>query len=393
MNVRVYPCALQGELTARPSKSEAHRALLCAALCDAQTLLTPLCESEDIIATMRALSALGADVRAEERGMRVLPHEKPAGGAIDCGASGSTLRFILPQLAMMDAQTRVTGCERLSERPVTDLLTALRSNGARIDGNRLPLTVSGGLKSGRFSLRGDVSSQFISALLMALPRLSGDSEIVFTTPPSSRGYIDMTLQTLAHFGIAATPCENGYQVDGRQRFVSPGTLAIGGDWSNAAFFLASGVRVHGLDARSAQPDRAVITLLSAMGGDIDCDSTPDLVPILAVRAATHDGVTTLSSLARLRYKESDRVASVHDMLIALGANARVSGDSLIITGQKRLRGGIVDARGDHRIAMAAAVAAGRCAAPVIIIGAECVAKSYPQFFDDFSKVGGMFDVL
>ena len=261
----------------------------------------------------------------------------------------------------------------------------------------LPLTVRGGLKSGDFALPGDVSSQYFTGLLFALPLLAGDSTLRYTSPLESMPYVELTLSVLRQFGIQVESMEDGWRVPGNQRYSSPGVVVAEGDWSAAAFWLGanhlgSQVSLLGMNDASAQGDRAIVAMLSQIGGEIDVTDTPDLMPILSAVAAAIPGKTTcIIGAARLRLKESDRLSAMVQVIRALGGQAEETADGVIVTGCK-LRGGTVDGMNDHRIVMSAAIAATVCQGPVTILGAEAVNKSYPRFFEDFARLGGIVDV-
>lgn len=402
MNITVYPDPIGGRVTVPPSKSHVHRLLIAAALCQEQeTAIHCVGENEDITATVRCLSALNADICREDQGFRVYQHfplhRFAANDQLNCGESGSTLRFLLPLCAAkpraMEVPIVLTGSGRLPSRPNGPLLEALRSHGAQIHGDFLPLTVDGGLFAGDYELPGNVSSQYFSGLLFALPLLEGDSTLRHTSPLESRPYVDLTLSVLRQFGILIEEMENGWRVPGGQHYCSPGTAEAEGDWSAAAFWLGANVlgnavTVEGLNDRSCQGDQAIETLLSRIGGEIDVTDTPDLMPILsAVAAAIPGKVTRITGAARLRLKESDRLAAMAKTIQALGGQAEELPDGLLIHGTK-LKGGTVDGMNDHRVVMSAAIAATACQGPVTILGAEAVNKSYPDFWNDFETLGG-----
>ena len=398
MNMTVEPGALRGAAAAPPSKSHAHRLLTAAALCekDAETWVLHPGGSEDIAATARCLTALGfARVEKRGEGWQVTGFsDRAVQTVLDCGESGSTLRFLLP-LCCLGRERRVllTGRGRLPERPNAPLLDALRAHGACIRGDHLPMTVLGGLQAGDFSLPGGVSSQYFSGLLFALPLLPGDSTLRYTSPLESRPYVELTLSVLRQFGVRIEETENGWRVPGGQRYRSPGMAETEGDWSAAAFWLGanrlgSAVTVEGLNPASCQGDRAIDRLLARIGGEIDVADTPDLMPILsAVAAAIPGEITRITGAARLRLKESDRIAAMAEALRGLGGQAEEQPDGLVIRGA-HLRGGTVDGKNDHRVVMSAAVAATACEGPVTILGAEAVNKSYPGFWRDFEALGG-----
>ena len=398
MRVTIHPGKLHGRVQAPPSKSHAHRALICAALADGETLLTGAGASKDIEATARCLTALGASVTPEGSALRVRPIGIPRKNAVlDCGESGSTLRFLLPLCALLDCGATLTGHGRLPERPNGPLLSALRAHGAAFADDGLPLTISGGLRGGEYHLPGDVSSQFFTGLLLALPLLAEDSELVADTPLESAPYIDLTLSAMRAFGVSVEKTPRGFRVPGRQRYQTPGKVRVEGDWSGAAFWLAanalgSDVRVEGLNPASAQGDRAAQTLFRPESlGCVDVRDVPDLMPALAVVMAAVPGAHRITGAARLRIKESDRLQAMAKVLRALGGDVEELPDGLRITGHAP-EGGEVDGFGDHRVVMSAAVLATACENPVTIVGAEAADKSYPGFFADFAALGGKIDV-
>ena len=413
MNIAVQPGPLRGRVEIPASKSVAHRAMIAAALADRPTQIVLNAVNDDLTATAACLNALGAACERTDFGYRIVPaaQEKNVCGAaenasgatdlceiassptLDCGESGSTLRFLLPVAAALGREARFVGHGRLPERPHDVLLDAMAAHGATADARRLPLQLHGRLRGGTFALPGNVSSQYITGLLMALPLCAGDSVIRLTTRLESAPYVNLTLRALADFGIRAEIRPDGWRIPGGQRYHSPGRVVVEGDWSGAAFWLAAnalGSRVEcgNLDEASAQGDRAIRPLLNRLGGEIDVSECPDLVPALAVAAAGFPGRTALVGAARLRLKESDRLASVAALLRALGCAVDEGAESLTIHGGAPLTGGTVDGCGDHRIVMAAAVAATAASSPVTILGAQAVAKSYPDFFRDFEALGG-----
>ncbi len=403
MNVTITPAVLKGTVTPPPSKSQAHRLIIAAALSDGFCKLSNVDLSEDIQATLRCMRTLDADASADGTIIRgadlVDGHEEPAPEVMDCGESGSTLRFLIPVVLALKGGGKFTGHGRLMERPQEPYFALFREKGIFYEQKDGVLTVRGKLAPGVYTLPGNVSSQFITGLLYALPLLEGDSEIVLTTGLESRGYVDMTLDALERFGVKA-------EYDGKRTFRVPGNqsyqhqnLAIEADWSNAAFwygakFLGCPVEIGGLDQASVQGDRAIAGFYDQLQGtgslDLDVSQCPDLVPPLAAMAALRAGETTrIVNAGRLRIKESDRLATVTEVLNALGAQVEEYEDYLVIHGKEKLAGGVtVSGHNDHRIAMMAAIAAIRCEAPVTITGAECVKKSYPRFWEDYRRLGG-----
>ena len=391
MDIRITPGPLAGSVTPPPSKSMAHRAILAMLLAEGGGKIANLASSQDIEATRRCAGVLKTD----SAGLPLL----------DCGESGSTLRFLIPVALVLRGGGRFTGRGRLMERPQTPYFSIFDEKGVSYEQKDGVLTVRGELTPGKYRLPGGVSSQFVTGLLYALPLLDGDSEIVLSSPLESRGYVDLTLDMLRHFGVRVENRDYAlFSVPGNQRFI-PKDVTIEADWSQAAFWLAaaslgSPVRTAGLNERSAQGDRVIGGQLAEFAKgtreplEISVADCPDLVPPLAVTAALHGGTTRLTNAARLRLKESDRLTSVAGTLNALGADVEEGPDFLRIRGRDGLAGGVaVDCCNDHRIAMMAAIAATRCAEPVTLLGAECVGKSYPDFWEHYRMLGGKLDVL
>ena len=422
MNIICYPARLSGTVQAIPSKSDAHRKLICAALSENGGILplrAPHCD--DIAATIRCLRALGAGITETDSGIRITPIIRQQHADLDCGESGSTLRFLLPVAMTVCDDIAVTGSGRLPERPIGALTEAMQQHGITFDRNKLPLRASGTLTGGEYTIAGNISSQFLSGLLMALPRCAGKSTIRLTTQLQSAAYVDMTVSTLREFGkIVRIFEENGllrYEIEGGNPLQMPADLCVDGDWSNAAFWLTAGaiqrggrVTVTGLHADSTQGDKAVADILRNSGANItnsgnaytseakemreftvSMEEIPDLLPILAVRAAAGNGVTHFTNAERLRIKESDRLTATAALLRALGGHAEEHPDGLTVYGTG-LTGGTVDAQNDHRLVMSAAVAAILCKNPVKILGAEAVNKSYPAFFEDYRSLGGRVEI-
>ena len=399
MNIQITPALLRGSVTPSPSKSDAHRLLIAAALADKPLFMRLQAANDDINATIRCLAGLGAGIEKKEDGVHVSPiGQANALPCCDCGESGSTLRFITPVAAALSGAV-LTGCGRLGERPMEPLLSLLRDHGCEVSDEGLPLTVSGGLQSGTYALRGDISSQFVTGLLYALPMLCGDSQILLTTPLQSRGYVDMTLRALRQFGIAIEEENNAFRIPGNQRYRSPmGELMPEGDWSGAAFwfganYIGSDISVLGLQENSTQGDKAIAHLAKSLPDEIDVGDIPDLLPILSIMACKKSGTTRFVNAARLRIKESDRLQACEEMIRNLGGKAETAKDSMTVCGTGGLPGGTVDGMNDHRIVMSAAIASCICAAPITILGAEAVNKSYPAFFNDFKQLGGNAHVL
>ena len=386
MNVTILPGTLKGAVTPPSSKSQTHRAVLALMLAQREGKLSNLAVSEDIQATQDCVAALKSGQPAQADGLPLL----------DCGESGSTLRFLIPVALAVRGGGRFTGRGRLMERPQGPYIRLFEEKGILWNQEGTCLTVAGQLEPGVYALPGNVSSQFITGLLYALPLLPGDSRIVLTTPLESRGYVDMTLDMLRRFDIKVEEQEDGFLVPGNQTYQAR-DLTLEADWSGAAFwyaanFLGAQVDIQGLNPDSVQGDRQIGTLYwkLARPGDVDIDLSqcPDLAPPLAAMAAVRKGTTRFVHAGRLRMKESDRLETIARTLNALGAKAQVGEVTLTLEGVDHLEGGTVDGCNDHRSAMMAAVAAVACKEPVTILGAECVKKSYPRFWEDYTALGG-----
>lgn len=426
MNVICYPSRLSGTVAAIPSKSDAHRKLICAALSGEKQLIemrSPFCD--DIAATIRCLQALGAKIEPVENGLSVKPIRRQSHAALDCGESGSTLRFLLPVAMTVCSDIDVTGSGRLPERPIGTLVQAMSAHGVQFSQDHLPLHASGTLTGGVYEIEGNISSQFLSGLMMALSFIDTDSEIRLTTALQSSKYVDMTLDTLRRFGAdIQESMENGllrYSVKSTTLRRNRGSFPVDGDWSNAAFWLTAGaiqpngtIQISGLDPHSVQGDKEIVQILMRSGTnfaldaddrysaivscgtlnefDVSMEEIPDLLPILAIRAAAGSGVSHFTNAARLRLKESDRLSATAELLRALGAGVDELPDGLTVYGGQ-LRGGTVDAKNDHRLVMSAAIASAVCSEPVTILGAEAVNKSYPAFFGDYAALGGRVEFI
>lgn len=394
MDIIIKPTKLRGTVAAIPSKSQAHRLLICAAFAEHETRLRCPDTNRDIEATADCLRALGAEITRDEGGYTVLSvQSRPATAVLPCHDSGSTLRFLLPVAGALgvDATFQLEG--RLPQRPLSPLWEEMERMGCTLTRpTECTIRCQGKLNSGVYTISGGVSSQFITGLLLAFPLISGESQLEITGKLESSPYVTMTLKAMEQFGVRV----QNFSVAGNQHFTSPGTVTVEGDWSNGAFFLAAkalgnNVTVTGLRADSPQGDRAAAGLLPGLEKKLIIDATdiPDLVPILAVTAACKQGAV-FTNIGRLRLKESDRVESVKEMIIALGGTAESDAETLTVQGTG-LHGGTVDAQNDHRIAMAAAIAATVCTRDVIILGAQCVEKSYPHFFEEYRKLGGRYE--
>ena len=417
MLARITPSPLKGTVPAIASKSMAHRLIICAALANGETHVTCNTTCADIEATVRCLTALGARIETVEDGFQVHPTMKSiefgllkalAGGTLDCGESGSTLRFMLPVACALGAEATFVGQGRLGARPLSPLSDEIIAAGCDLQGlGGFPLKTSGRMRPGTFVLPGNVSSQYISGLLLAAPLLAQPSCVQVTGLIESRPYINLTIQAMKAFGVEVNveriPAKDGrpevtnFRVNSGS-YRTPGSVAVEGDWSNAAFWLCAGaigtdpITVEGVSrfgARIVRSTNAATVQSDKLAGfEMSAHDIPDLVPVISAVASLAQGRTFIRDCARLRIKESDRLVTTTRELTALGAQVRIAGDDLIIKGVDALTGGEVDSHNDHRIAMMAAIAATRCQGPVTIHGAEAVNKSYPDFFDHYRLLGG-----
>ncbi|MCK9478995.1 MAG: 3-phosphoshikimate 1-carboxyvinyltransferase [Firmicutes bacterium] len=419
-SVTITPSKLNGSVMLPPSKSLLHRAIICAALSDGISEIDNVEISEDISVTIKAMEALGADIKLNGKKLTVhggntLKTDSPT--TIDCGESGSTLRFLIPLALHCNSKITFTGKGRLPDRPLSSFYTLFdrREIPYKTTEGKLPLTIEKGDVSGSIEIEGDISSQFISGLLFALPFYNSDSEIKVTTPLESKSYVDMTIDVMRKFGVEVS--HNNYhtfKVHGGQRYKSA-NYTVEGDYSQAAFFLAAGalgsfVVCKGLNPDSLQGDKHIISILKRMGisvvveGDgiaavpsklrgceVDAAQIPDLVPIIAVLGALADGETVIKNAQRLRIKESDRLTAIAQQLNTLGATVIEKNDGLVIEGINMLSGGTVSSEKDHRIAMSIAIASTCCNEEIVLSDSDCVKKSYPDFWRDFSELGGKID--
>lgn len=407
---------LGGSVTPPPSKSQAHRLLICAALAKNPSQIRCAALNDDIEATVRCLNALGADIRYADGLFDVRPVELKRGGLLDCGESGSTYRFMLPIAAALGADVQMTGSGKLPKRPMDDLFSALRSHGVTIEtpgeGLSLPLHCTGRLCGGEYFLPGNISSQYLTGLLFALPMVEDDSIIHITGELTSASYVEMTLDALRRSGVEIKRDKNDFYIKGGTPYEAS-SAKVEGDWSAAAFWLTAGVvganpvTCKGMNVESCQGDRRIIDALRALGArievgeegitaypsqlhgaELDCSDIPDLVPILSVAASSARGTTTFTRVGRLRYKESDRLQAVESLLSKFGIASASAEDTFTVIGGRAHAADGVDSFGDHRIAMSAAVLASTLQDVSILFGAESVKKSYPMFFFDFAALGG-----
>lgn len=427
-DLKIYPRKLNGEVKIPPSKSMAHRAVICAALGNGVSKVTNIDYSDDIIATIEAMSSLGARITKKEEYLEVCGIKSPENieanlvkseRLIDCNESGSTLRFLVPIAALFDGVNRFVGRGNLGKRPLDTYYNIFDEQNIKYSYKEgvLDLKTEGKLQSGEFKVKGNISSQFITGLLFTLPLLDGDSKILITTEMESKGYIDLTLSAMKDFGIEII--NNNYEefiIKGNQTYKSR-DYRVEGDYSQGAFFfcadaLSNNVILNDLKLDSLQGDKEVIDILTRMGLDIinknngligianerlkatiiDGSQCPDIIPVVALVAALSTGTTEIINAGRLRIKECDRLAAVTSELNKLGAKIKEREDGLIIEGVKELKGGAeVWSHKDHRIAMTIAIASTVCKDPIVLKDYECVSKSYPQFWEDFKSLGGVFD--
>lgn len=396
--VKIERSALNGELTLPPSKSAAHRAIICSFLAGGGTV-DPIIPSKDMQAAVGAAKSL-----------------KNGESIINCIESGNTLRFFIPVAAALGKEVTFIGEGRLPQRPLREYIELLPKHGVNIKSEgSLPLTLSGKLQSGDFEIRGDISSQYITGLMLALPVLDGDSKIILTTPLKSKPYVDMTVKILADYGVEIQETDYGYFVKGNQKY-SVRNYIVEGDWSHAAFFMSAAaiggsVTLKGLDINSAQGDKAVCDVMRMFGADvsvsengvacthrelhgidIDCDNIPDMVPAIAVTAAFAKGKTVIRGAERLRFKESDRIEAIVSNLKKMGVSVTETKDGMIIE-PSSVSGAKLKGYNDHRIVMAFSVAGLFADGATVIDDAQSVNKTYPSFFDDFNKLGGKANVF
>ena len=432
MNVLIRESNLFGMVESIPSKSVAHRMLISAALSGNKSAVICQSSSKDIDATIRCLNALGAKICAIDGGYSIspIPMEKTdmvkrqsCKDPVDlpCGESGSTMRFLLPLLGVLGGNYRLITEGRLAQRPLSPLKEMLEQHGMHFHwSDSSILNVDGSLQPGLFELAGNVSSQFFSGLFFALPLLNERSAVISQGDLESKPYLDLTLSTLRQYGIKVEFSNHEFSIDGNQCYHAPKCTAVEGDWSSAGAWVCAGalsdtgIRCCGLDRYSEQGDRAIVEVVQRFGAmaewledgtllvrkkelhgiHYNAENTPDLVPVIAALACGAEGTTVITGAARLRIKESDRIASVCSILRALGARIFEYEDGMKIIGEGNLAGGTeVMAFHDHRIAMCAALAGSLCKQPILLRNAECVSKSYPTFWDDYSKLHGEIAVL
>ena len=417
MKAILHPIKMGGKVNSIPSKSYAHRMLLCAMLSNEEVELFGVTGSKDMEATINCIHALAGEVITKPNKYVIKPVKKERKDIVlDCIESGSTLRFILPIALALGKSCKVIGKEGLQKRPLKELVDVLREHGGIIDSDSLPLNISGQLQSGDYKINGSISSQYITGLLMALPILDGDSTITITGEIVSSKYIEITLDVLKYFGIQIEKVDNtSFYIPGNQKYLGKTDLRVQGDWSNAAFWLALGAlngetQVNNLYFDSVQGDREILQIVMDMGakvaikGDnvivsprklhsitVDAKDIPDLMPIVSVLMAQADGISVIKNVDRLKTKETDRLKAIMENLSHMGIQSRYQDNELLILGGK-IKAFHVGSYNDHRMVMMAAVAASIADGECSIDNIEAVDKSYPNFFDDYKQLGGKVNV-
>lgn len=391
--ITLKPTQLNGAVVAPPSKSVAHRAIICAALAGGGKV-DNLEFSKDIIATINALKNIGAKIETSEKSAIIKGFVLKDNCTLNCYESGSTIRFLIPIVAALGLNATFIGEGRLPERPLDEYKRILSEKGIHftLDNNKLPLNISGKLKGGKYHVEGNVSSQYITGLLLAFPLIKEECGIELLSALESAPYVDITIDVMAQFGIEV----KGFSVNENQIY-KKADYTVEGDYSQAAFWLVANalgcnLNIEGLNSNSKQGDKEILSIIERFKNEderiIDASQIPDLVPIISVLASLTKGKTIIIKAERLRLKESDRLLATTEALSAIGADISQTDDGLIINGKEELTGGKAQGFNDHRIVMALAIASLKCKEPVIISGFECVDKSYPSFFEVFKTLGG-----
>ncbi|WP_097027665.1 3-phosphoshikimate 1-carboxyvinyltransferase [Clostridium peptidivorans] len=418
-NIKITPSPLKGDINIPPSKSLAHRAVICAGLSSGISNIDNIIFSEDIKATTMGMESFGIEINRKDESINIKGKSqlKLIKNNINCNESGSTLRFLIPIALLTGEEVSFEGRGKLVSRPLDVYYEMFKDQGIEYKNNngQLPLTVKGILKPGTFYVKGNISSQFITGLMFALPLLAGDSKIMVTTELESKGYIDLTIDCMSKFGVKVENKDyKEFYIKGNQNYISR-NYRVEGDFSQAAFWIVAGilganVKCKDLNLKSLQGDKAILNIVKEMGANvkvskdfveacesqtkgivIDASECPDLVPILSVLGALSEGTTRIINAERVRIKECDRLKAMKTELAKVGADIEETQDGLIIRGKSSLKGGVVDSWNDHRIAMAMAVASIKCEEPIIITNSEVVKKSYPEFWKDFKMLGGIID--
>ncbi len=403
--IKILPKKLEGVVKIPPSKSMAHRSIICAGLAKGVSEITNLDYSNDIIATIKAMESLGTkftkfDDRLIVDGSNTFSTKDIF---IDCNESGSTLRFLVPISLVKENKVNIVGTGFLGKRPITTFYDIFDRQGIKYSYKEgvLDLNINGKLKADTFKVEGNISSQFISGLLFALPLLEGDSVIEITTNLESKSYLDLTLSMLKTFGIDIINEDyKKFTIRGSQEYKAH-NYEVEGDYSQGAFFfcanfIGNNIDIKGLDESSLQGDKQCVDIIEEFLDDdekevtIDASNCPDIIPVVAVASSFRKGRTNIINAGRLRIKECDRLSAIATEINKLGGKVQELEDSLIIDGVINFTGGNVSSYDDHRIAMAMAIASTRCTEELIIDNRKCVAKSYPSFWEDFKDIGGDF---
>ncbi len=421
MKAKIYPSKVHGQITIPPSKSMAHRAIICASLAKGTSTITNVSYSEDILATLHGMEQLGAIIKRQKDAIQITgiaDFKQCKSDTIFCNESGSTLRFFIPIFSLCEKKIIFTGKERLLKRPQTIYEEIFHKQGLRYQQSAESITICGPLKSTHYELEGNISSQFISGLLFALPLLEEDSTIHIKEPFESASYVDLTLEMLQHFGIEVTyQDKNTLYIKGNQTYQA-NDYHVEGDYSQLAFFavlaaINNDLDVNGVNASSKQGDQVILSILKKAtipveplsygyhisckefkGNEIDLQNCPDLGPILCVLAMYAKGTTRIYNAQRLRYKESDRIAAMESELKKCGVQISTTESEIIINGKNNYAGDVVlHAHNDHRIVMSLCVAATLFHQSIIIDGVEAINKSYPDFFEDFKRIGGKVELI
>ncbi len=415
--VEFLPAKLSGEVLVPPSKSYGHRALICTALAGGGDIHN-FAMSRDMEATLNLVKALGLDYSIDGKSISIFGDMAiPQIAAIDCIESGSTLRFVIPILAALGAQCEFIGEGRLPQRPIGIFQELFKDKGIACKGDGLPFYINGKLKSGDFYIPGNISSQFISGLMFALPLLDGDSRIILTTELESKPYVDMTITVLKEYSISVEETDQGYFIKGGQKY-KKADYTVEGDWSQAAFFLTmgafsqKGIKLCGLNMNSVQGDKKALEIYKKIGAVVsekdkglyiskgqlkalsfNGKDIPDAIPAIAMCLALAEGRSVIHGAERLRLKESDRIKAVVNAINAMGGKAQESEDGLIIDGVSQFTGGNVEGCNDHRILMSVAAAAEKLTGPLYASDPYSVNKSYPDFYKDYVNLGGAANVI
>lgn len=415
MNVIIHKPLSEGNLEVIPSKSITHRALIAAALAEGKSIIKRPLESEDTEATIDMLRALGVKITKTSEGIEVESNgiQKPS-RILYANESGSSLRFLVPVALLSESTVTFDGKPGLRKRPISEYLKVFDQMGinySQIDEN-LPLKISGKMVPGTYTISGNISSQFVTGLLYALPLLKGDSKLLLDTPLESKDYVDMTISIQRQFGVEIEEIDNGYFIRGNQKYLKK-TFEVSGDFSQAAFYIIAGIlganiTLSQITKNTHQADEKILEIVKMMGAQVNYDNgiikpissvtsgrvidlsqCPDIGPIMAVLCALSDGTTHIINASRLRIKESDRITAITTELNKLGAKISETKDGMIIEGVKSFKSNMnLYSWNDHRIVMALAIAALKTDGPIRIIGAEAINKSYPTFFEDYVKLKG-----